>query len=228
MPHAPRARIGSSPRSAPSSTRTRAGRPWAQAERPIPRSGRRTPTISAARSRALAAPAAVDRGRYEEATGAVIVEAFAGLDTERVPGVLVARHGPFAWGSTPRAPSRTPRCSRRSRLSRCRRCARPRRRPDRSALLDRHFLRKRGPEAFGPARGARGRTAHLGRVAAVQLRPVGATGIRLSPIGLPADYGWRPARPTSPRRGRRSRPRSTRASTGSTPPACTATPQTRR
>jgi L-ribulose-5-phosphate 4-epimerase len=37
-------------------------------------------------------------GSYEANTGAVIVERFARLDPEEIPGVLVNRHGPFAWG----------------------------------------------------------------------------------------------------------------------------------
>lgn len=43
------------------------------------------------------------RDAYEHETGAVIVETFRarGIDPERVPGVLVAQHGPFAWGPTP-------------------------------------------------------------------------------------------------------------------------------
>ncbi|TVR74853.1 MAG: L-ribulose-5-phosphate 4-epimerase AraD [Spirochaetaceae bacterium] len=41
-------------------------------------------------------------GAYELNTGKVIVECFrsAGISDRDVPGVLVARHGPFAWGST--------------------------------------------------------------------------------------------------------------------------------
>jgi len=35
---------------------------------------------------------------YEKNTGAVIVERFASLDYRQCPGVLVAGHGPFAWG----------------------------------------------------------------------------------------------------------------------------------
>jgi L-ribulose-5-phosphate 4-epimerase len=38
---------------------------------------------------------------YEAATGAVIVERFARLDPSALPAVLVASHGPFAWGRTP-------------------------------------------------------------------------------------------------------------------------------
>ena len=41
------------------------------------------------------------KGEYEKNTGKVIVETFAGLDPEAVPGVLVCSHGPFAWGTDP-------------------------------------------------------------------------------------------------------------------------------
>jgi L-ribulose-5-phosphate 4-epimerase len=42
-------------------------------------------------------------GAYEHNTGAVIVECFRerALDPADVPGVLVAGHGPFAWGGSP-------------------------------------------------------------------------------------------------------------------------------
>ena len=39
-------------------------------------------------------------GDYEWETGKVIVEAFAGSNPMDIPAVLVAGHGPFAWGST--------------------------------------------------------------------------------------------------------------------------------
>jgi L-ribulose-5-phosphate 4-epimerase len=40
------------------------------------------------------------RGEYERCTGDVIVETFerGGLDASKTPAVLVASHGPFAWG----------------------------------------------------------------------------------------------------------------------------------
>ncbi|MFW6255382.1 MAG: L-ribulose-5-phosphate 4-epimerase AraD [Candidatus Sumerlaeota bacterium] len=41
-------------------------------------------------------------GEYEWETGNVIAERFADLDTAAFPGVLVASHGPFAWGPTGR------------------------------------------------------------------------------------------------------------------------------
>jgi L-ribulose-5-phosphate 4-epimerase len=42
-------------------------------------------------------------GEYERCTGEVIVETFegGGLDPSKIPGVLVASHGPFAWGADP-------------------------------------------------------------------------------------------------------------------------------
>jgi L-ribulose-5-phosphate 4-epimerase len=39
-------------------------------------------------------------GSYEIETGRVIVEAFSRIDPLEVPAVLVARHGPFTWGTT--------------------------------------------------------------------------------------------------------------------------------
>ena len=38
-------------------------------------------------------------GEYELQTGSVIVEAFAGKDPAAIPGVLVHSHGPFTWGT---------------------------------------------------------------------------------------------------------------------------------
>jgi L-ribulose-5-phosphate 4-epimerase len=42
----------------------------------------------------------VERG-YEKETGLVIAETFKSIDPLQMPGVLVGNHGPFAWGSTP-------------------------------------------------------------------------------------------------------------------------------
>lgn len=41
------------------------------------------------------------RGSYELETGNVIVETFQGMDPMSIPGVLVHSHGPFAWGADP-------------------------------------------------------------------------------------------------------------------------------
>lgn len=39
------------------------------------------------------------QGEYEKETGTVIIERFAGLNADDVPAVLVHSHGPFAWGT---------------------------------------------------------------------------------------------------------------------------------
>lgn len=76
---------------------------WAQARRELPCLG----TTHADHFRGavpvtrLLEPAEIEAA-YEEETGAVIVETFRelGLDPLSRPAVLVASHGPFAWGAT--------------------------------------------------------------------------------------------------------------------------------
>lgn len=41
------------------------------------------------------------KGKYEKETGTVIVEAFKGIDPMEIPAVLVKNHGPFVWGTDP-------------------------------------------------------------------------------------------------------------------------------
>ena len=38
------------------------------------------------------------KGKYEKETGTVIIEAFRGVDPMTIPAVLVKSHGPFTWG----------------------------------------------------------------------------------------------------------------------------------
>ena len=38
------------------------------------------------------------RGEYEKETGKVIIETFNGVDPMSIPAVLVKSHGPFTWG----------------------------------------------------------------------------------------------------------------------------------
>ena len=42
-------------------------------------------------------------GEYERETGLVIKETFAGKDPDAIPAVLVHSHGPFVWGANPMA-----------------------------------------------------------------------------------------------------------------------------
>ena len=87
-------------------------------------------------------------GDYEKETGNVIVEKFHSLDPNAIPGVLVNNHGPFAWGKDAddavhnavvmEAVSKmayfTLNIKRVSRLD--------------QELLDKHFLRKHGKDAY--------------------------------------------------------------------------------
>jgi L-ribulose-5-phosphate 4-epimerase len=40
-------------------------------------------------------------GEYEKETGVVIKETFQGKDPDAIPAVLVYSHGPFTWGTDP-------------------------------------------------------------------------------------------------------------------------------
>ena len=85
---------------------------------------------------------------YEANTGRVIIERFKKLDPMQHPAVLVASHGPFAWGKdvadavhnavvlefVARLASETLRLN-------------PKLKPVQSALLGKHFLRKHGANA---------------------------------------------------------------------------------
>ena len=131
-------------------THSRWATAWAQAERPIPALGTTHADYFGGEipcTRPLTA--AEIEGAYEEATGDVIVEAFAGLDAERVPGVLVARHGPFAWGPTPASAVENAQVLEEvAALALHTVLLAPDGGSIDSGLLDRHFLRKRGPEAY--------------------------------------------------------------------------------
>jgi L-ribulose-5-phosphate 4-epimerase len=86
---------------------------------------------------------------YEVNTGKVIVERLAGTDPVECPAVLVAQHGPFAWGRSPgeavhnavvleflaRLASETIRVAGRAEAMQ----------PE---LLEKHFLRKHGADAY--------------------------------------------------------------------------------
>lgn len=41
------------------------------------------------------------QGEYEKETGLVITETFQGKDPDAIPAILVHSHGPFAWGTDP-------------------------------------------------------------------------------------------------------------------------------
>lgn len=74
---------------------------WAQTLLPIPCYGTTHADVfygSIKLSRILTADEINDG--YEKSTGTVILEAFNDLDPLSSPGILVANHGPFVWGSS--------------------------------------------------------------------------------------------------------------------------------
>jgi len=89
------------------------------------------------------------QGDYEANTGKVIVERFAKLDPLRIPGVLVADHGPFAWGDSPgQAVHHAVILEHLARLASETTRIDPYPRPIQRELLDRHFFRKHGSGAY--------------------------------------------------------------------------------
>ena len=87
---------------------------------------------------------------YEANTGLVIVEAFRGaVSSDEVQAVLVANHGPFAWGpDAAKAIENARVLEYLARLEwRVRTMAPDAPAPDRS-LVDKHYLRKHGPKAY--------------------------------------------------------------------------------
>jgi len=86
---------------------------------------------------------------YEANTGEVIVERFADLDPGEMPAVLVAGHGPFAWGPTvEKAVENAVALEIVARLAIETLRISPRPQPLSQAQLDKHFFRKHGPGAY--------------------------------------------------------------------------------
>jgi L-ribulose-5-phosphate 4-epimerase len=123
---------------------------FAQAGRPIPALGTthsdffrgKIPVTRLLRRREIA-------GDYETETGRVICEAFRGLDPAAVPGVLVNRHAPFAWGPTvAKALENAVAVELCARMAFLTLQLRPTVGAIDPVLLDRHFLRKHGAQAY--------------------------------------------------------------------------------
>ncbi len=86
---------------------------------------------------------------YEANTGEVIVRRFAGLDPESHKAVLVHGHGPFCWGPTPEDAVQTAVMVEEIAHIACLTLTiNPEATPISRALLDKHFLRKHGPDAY--------------------------------------------------------------------------------
>jgi L-ribulose-5-phosphate 4-epimerase len=86
---------------------------------------------------------------YEANTGRVIVERFAGLDPTALPAVLVAGHGPFAWGETAAAAVETALILElTAQMAFGSLALDPRLQPLDAHIQDKHFARKHGPDAY--------------------------------------------------------------------------------
>jgi len=88
-------------------------------------------------------------GAYEKETGNVIIETFRGKSADHIPAVLVHSHGPFAWGSDPMgAVHNAVVLEELAFMAFHTRAITPGIGPMQQELLDKHYLRKHGKNAY--------------------------------------------------------------------------------
>ena len=86
---------------------------------------------------------------YERNTGRIIVKRFAGLDPLEVPAVLVAGHGPFAWGRTASEAVETALVlEQTAKMAFGSMALDPGLGPLDACIQEKHFSRKHGPDAY--------------------------------------------------------------------------------
>ena len=89
------------------------------------------------------------KGEYEKETGKVIIEAFEGKDAAAVPGVVVYSHGPFAWGKDAMdAVHNAVVMEEVAFMDLHAMMLNPEITPMQQTLLDKHYLRKHGKNAY--------------------------------------------------------------------------------
>jgi L-ribulose-5-phosphate 4-epimerase len=89
------------------------------------------------------------QGDYELNTGKVIVRRFAGLDPMSVPAVLVANHGPFTWGKDGHDSVKNAVVLEEvAAMALATMAISPSQVPISQAILDKHYLRKHGKNAY--------------------------------------------------------------------------------
>jgi L-ribulose-5-phosphate 4-epimerase len=89
------------------------------------------------------------KSNYELNTGKVIVRRFAGMDPMKTPAVLVADHGPFTWGKSPAdAVEAAVVLEQVAATALGTITISPNQNPIDKALLDKHYLRKHGKDAY--------------------------------------------------------------------------------
>lgn len=123
---------------------------WAQAGRPIPALGTTHADYFYGEipcSRPLT-KAEIDEA-YEANTGKVIVDTLAGRNPLQVPGMLVCEHAPFAWGKSPDdAVHNAVVLEEVARMALYTEMLSPCHPPISGHLLDKHYLRKHGANAY--------------------------------------------------------------------------------
>ena len=88
-------------------------------------------------------------GAYELETGNVIIETFQGKSPEDIPAVLVHSHGPFAWGTDPHnAVHNAVVLEELAFMAFHTEALTPTIGPMQQELLDKHYLRKHGKNAY--------------------------------------------------------------------------------
>jgi len=95
------------------------------------------------------------KNNYELNTGKVIIERFDGMDPMQMPAILVANHGPFTWGANPAtAVEATIVLEEIAAMALGTITINPGQGQISSVLLDKHYLRKHGKNAYyGQSRG---------------------------------------------------------------------------
>ena len=89
------------------------------------------------------------RGEYEKETGNVIVETFADRNPADITGVVVCSHGPFAWGTDPmNAVHNAVVMEEVAFMNWHAMVLNPELGPMQQTLLDKHYLRKHGKNAY--------------------------------------------------------------------------------
>lgn len=89
------------------------------------------------------------KGEYEKETGNVIVETFRNISPDAVPAVLVNSHGPFAWGKDAGdAVHNAVVLEEVAFMALHAKLLNPSLSPMQKALLDKHYLRKHGKNAY--------------------------------------------------------------------------------
>ncbi len=89
------------------------------------------------------------KGGYERNTGKVIVERFRELNPLAIPAVLVAGHGPFAWGKTPEeAVKNNFILEKIAKMALGTLLLNPQSESLPEHILQKHFQRKHGPDAY--------------------------------------------------------------------------------